>query len=230
MYLLLNLGTLAIPLAFSFGPKIQFYRSFRFLFVSILITSSVFIGWDYIFTTIGIWEFNVEYTMGIMLLNMPVEEWMFFFCIPYACVFTHEALKYYIPSTPLGKHGQLIARIISVILILTVMFFHDRLYTTVTFTLLALVLVSSLYLFRATYLGRFFFSYLITLIPFIVVNGILTSMPVLIYDNAENMGIRIGTIPLEDFFYWMLLYLFNIIIFEETRKKYKDKKSPSPRL
>ena len=96
--------------------------------------------------------------------------------------------------------------------------FHDRYYTAVTFTLLAMFLTLNLVVFRSWFLGRFFMTYLISLIPFGIVNGLLTSMPVLIYNNLENCGLRIGTIPFEDFFYSMLMLLMNITVYEHLLK------------
>ena len=64
--------------------------------------------------------------------------------------------------------------------------------------------------------GYFLISYLLTLIPFFIVNGILTdgdfdfvseTNPIVWYNDTENLSIRIITIPIEDFFYWLLLFL-----------------------
>ena len=57
-------------------------------------------------------------------------------------------------------------------------------------------------------------AWAVALIPMAFVNGILTGNPVLIYDNAENLGIRIGTIPLEDFFYNLLYMTWMISLYE----------------
>ena len=62
----------------------------------------------------------------------------------------------------------------------------------------------------------FLVSYAICLIPFLIVNGFLTAIPVVIYNDAENLGIRIYTIPFEDVFYGMLLVLMNIVIYREA--------------
>jgi lycopene cyclase domain-containing protein len=54
-----------------------------------------------------------------------------------------------------------------------------------------------------------------------VVNGVLTGLPVVIYNNMENSGIRIGTIPVEDFLYNAILLAMNIGLYEWFKLKYK---------
>ena len=63
-------------------------------------------------------------------------------------------------------------------------------------------------------LGQFLPTFFIILLPFLLVNGILTGSfiedQVVWYDNTENMGVRIFTIPVEDTMYalGMLLLVF----------------------
>jgi lycopene cyclase domain-containing protein len=63
------------------------------------------------------------------------------------------------------------------------------------------------------------------LIPFFIVNGILTGsglkQPVVWYNNAENIGIRLFTIPVEDIAYGLELILANIFFFEIFKKDYR---------
>jgi len=63
------------------------------------------------------------------------------------------------------------------------------------------------------------------MIPFLIINGVLTAMPVLIYNESEIIGIRIYTIPVEDVFYGMLLYLSVLTIYEGLKQNRDFKKN-----
>ena len=218
-YLVLNIASLAIPLAFSFEKRASFYKKWPALFPALIITATFFIIWDFWFTEINIWHFNPLYVLGFNLGNLPFEEWMFFLFIPYSCVFIHESMRYFYPVDPFEKIGKPIAVVLIIFCAIMALTFSDRIYTVVTFTLLGMFLTLNLITLKSWFLGRFFLTYLISLIPFAIVNGLLTSMPVLIYNDLENSGIRIGTIPFEDFFYSMLMLLMNITFYEHLLKK-----------
>jgi lycopene cyclase domain-containing protein len=63
-------------------------------------------------------------------------------------------------------------------------------------------------------MGWFYLAYFVSLVPFLIVNGILTSLPVVWYNNAHNLGIRLYTIPIEDTMYSLLLLLMNVWLYE----------------
>ena len=58
----------------------------------------------------------------------------------------------------------------------------------------------------------------VTVLMFIV-NGYLTWRPIVIYNEAKMLGVRLFTIPLEDFFFGFSLIGLNLIIWEYFKKK-----------
>lgn len=224
LYLLLHVFTISFPLIRSFEPRIQYAKKWRSLFPAICLTATFFLIWDILFTSQGVWGFNPVYTTGINLLKLPIEEWMFFFTVPFASVFIYESVNYFFPqikSTPTWRTFNLM---IAACLIVIAIMNRNSAYTYWNFTFTGAFLILVFFL-NPAWLGRFWIAYFIQLIPFTLVNGILTgsflSEPVVWYNDEENLGIRIITIPIEDTIYALLLLLMNITIYEHLNKRLK---------
>lgn len=218
LYLWLNFGSISIPLLYSFHPRLQLHKRFKWLFLSLILTMGIFIPWDVIFTVNGIWGFNQDYFLGVKIFSLPLEEWLFFICIPFACVFTHYALLLYIPKMKLNqKITQYIAYALMILLAIIVVLNIDKWYTVVNFSL-AIPLTWTVLNHNLKLLQHFFLTFLVMLIPFFIVNGVLTGSwiesQVVWYNNAENLGLRMGTIPVEDSIYAYSMILMNLFLFE----------------
>ena len=187
-----------------------------------VIPALLYIVWDIYFTSKGVWSFNPEYITGIKLYNLPLEEVLFFFIVPYCCLFIYACVRAYFPNLVNKKGAYLFLQIIAMVLLITGLIFKGKDYTSWTFILTGFFIVM-LFKFRKFFKGfdavSFLVSYAICLIPFLIVNGFLTAIPVVVYNNAENLGIRIYTIPFEDAFYGMLLVLMNIAIYEKIKSQ-----------
>ena len=111
---------------------------------------------------------------------------------------------------------------------ITLWYWYDRWYTLVNF-MYGLVLLGIAYNYFRSKLRPFLATYIVILIPFFLVNGILTGTgiedQVVWYNNDENLGIRMLTIPVEDTIYnlGMLLTVFlSIEYFEGKKEKEND--------
>ena len=200
----------------------RYIRRWKAVLSGILITALFFIVWDILFTKIGVWSFNPRYHSGIEFFDLPIEEWLFFFCIPYASLFIHFAFQYFFPKYSLSKTSvKIIYGILMAILLPTIFLQYNKWYTVVNYSILVLVLTYTIFK-RPHILGVFFSTFLIVLIPFSIVNGILTGSfidePVVIYNNAENLGIRLGTIPIEDIGYAFSMLLMSLVLIEKIEK------------
>lgn len=200
----------------------HFIKYWKQVFLSIAIVSILFISWDIVFTWQGIWGFNKNYLVGFNILNLPIEEWLFFICIPYASIFTHYAIRYFLPKVSLSPSvTKSITIVLIIVLTLVVIFNTDKAYTFYNFSLLLLLLLYSL-ITKNVDLSTFYISFVAILIPFFIVNGILTGSfiedPVVWYNNDENLGIRLGTIPIEDIGYAFSLIFLNILLIEKFKR------------
>ena len=61
--------------------------------------------------------------------------------------------------------------------------------------------------------------YVVHLVPFLLVNGVLTYLPIVWYNNSYNLGRRIVSIPVEDTMYSMLMLLLTISVYEGLRQR-----------
>ena len=222
LYLLLNLGSICIPLLYSFEKKMRFIKNWKAVLLSLTIVASIFLIWDALFTVNRVWGFNSDYHLNFEFFQMPIEEWMFFFCIPYASVFIHYSLEYFKPKLLIPeKFTRRITLFFILFFIPVIIMNTDRLYTSVNYSFLVAILLLGFF-YGTQYLRRFYISFLIILIPFFIVNGVLTGTgieePVVLYNNAENLGIRLLTIPIEDIGYAFTMIYGNVFLIEKFKK------------
>ncbi len=176
-----------------------------------------FLVWDYFYTAWGVWGFNEEYLLGIHLANLPLEEILFFVVVPFACLFIYECLRYYVPKDYLKPAAPYISATLALVLPIIALFNIGALYTSVTFCLVAFLVVLAQFVYKVKWMGWFYLAYLVSLVPFLIVNGMLTYLPVVWYNDAHNLGIRIFSIPVEDTMYSLLLLLMNVWLYERIK-------------
>jgi lycopene cyclase domain-containing protein len=83
-----------VPLVASFWPALKFYRNIRSLLYSISLIVVLFVAWDIVAVKRGHWFFNPSGVWDWRIINLPVEEVLFFVVIPFCCIFTWEVIQY----------------------------------------------------------------------------------------------------------------------------------------
>jgi len=221
LYFLINIASLSIPLLYSFQKKMRFIQYWKTVLFGIVIMAIPFLIWDIWFTKIGVWGFNTKYLLGINILNLPIEEVLFFFCIPYASIFTHYALLHFFPNLKLSsKITSILNKLLFLVAISIVLFNYDKWYTLINFLVFSVFLVYAL-VSKDAIISSFYITFLVILLPFFIVNGLLTGSfideQVVWYNNAENLGIRLGTVPIEDVFYAFSMLYGPILVIERLK-------------
>ncbi|MEI5986019.1 MULTISPECIES: lycopene cyclase domain-containing protein [Sphingobacterium] len=229
-YLLINILTISICFIFSFDKRIRFDRYFMDFLKAATLVAIPFIIWDAWFTKIGIWWFNETYLLGISLAGLPLEEILFFFCIPFSCVFTYFCLNKFFNLEWMDAFNNIIVWLTVIVTSVIALRFHELQYTFVTalVTLLSILILN--FGLKMESIGKVSFIYGLLMLGFLPVNGVLTGTglesPIVNYNSNEFMNIRIGTIPIEDAVYGYVLIIWNVFFFEKFshEKKSRDKK------
>ncbi len=220
-YLLINLGTVLVPLLLSFEKKLAYYKKFRYVALSILTVSPAYIVWDHIATVRGDWGFSPEYLLGFYLFDLPLEEVLFFITVPFSCLFIYETVSFYIRERQLNiyKYAYLIP---GVFFIALAVIFRDQYYTSTVTAFSGIFLIAGEFLYpRLLRESNYWLFLLITYVPFLIVNYLLTFPPIVWYSDKAIWGPRFITIPWEDFFYSFSMISFWYLFYKIYQKKVK---------
>lgn len=227
-YLVINICIVLIPLLLSFEKNVRFYTKLKNVFSSVIVVGLIFLIWDSIATKNGDWSFNSEYTGSIKMFGLPLEEILFFITVPYSIILIYESLTYYLKDRTfdLNKNYFLVMFVLFVIAALVNI---NKNYTATVLIFCSIIFLFLFFYDKKVYTSRIsVLTILISYIPFLVVNYILTSLPIVEYNPDAILGIRITTIPIEDFFYsfamisgWLIVYN----IFKGNDIKLKSKSS-----
>lgn len=225
LYTLIILSTISGPLLLSFDKKVHFYTYWKAFIPAIILVGLIFLAWDEFFTIKEIWGFNPNYIERIYIGHLPIEEICFFIVVPYACVFIYEVLNSYFPNFSTKKIGHYFAFVFTFSGLTFAIVNMENWYTSSACIISALLTIGIYFVNRAKWYGNFVFAYVVCLIPFLIVNGILTGavtdQPIVWYSEEHIMGPRIITIPLEDLYYnySMLLPIFGLYEYFKGKMK-----------
>jgi len=224
-YILINFFTIIICFVASFDMRIHFNKLFGKFLLSSTIVAIPFIAWDIWFTAKGVWWFDLNYTLGFKIAGLPIEEWLFFYCIPFACVFTYYCLEKFFSLAWATALNNLIVFTAFIVLGVVGLLYYERIYTLLTVTVTITTLFYLHFIAQKEWIGKASFVYLVLMPGFFAVNGILTGSfipsPVVNYNPGDFLGVRMGTIPVEDAVYGYSQFLLNIYVFKKITKNEK---------
>ena len=190
-----------------------FYRQWRAVFPAIVLVGAFYIYEDVIATARGNWSFAPELTGELLILGLPLGEWLFFITVPYACIFIYACVRGYVREKQ-TRVPRWIPLAVAVLAVIAAWMFRNQGYTVVVMgvtgaTALLLAVVRPDLLGSRQFRIAMAFSYGM----FLIVNGFLTGIPVVLYGENAIWGIRVITIPLEDFFYNFCLLSLNFLFY-----------------
>jgi len=202
LYSLIALVSVAGPLALSFDEKVHFWTHAPAVGLAILTVGLLYLLWDAFVTARGDWQFNPVYTGDFRIFGLPTGEILFFIAIPYACLFVYECVVGYFGNAVWFEVNPVTLYCGALAFVGAAWLFRNLGYTFIAMASVA-VFLSTLAIGAPTLVGTsaFWIWTAISFTLFVVVDGLYTSLPTIFYNPKAIWGLRIGSIPLEDFFY-----------------------------
>lgn len=221
-YLLINFLTIIICFVASFDKRIRFDRHFGTFLISSTIVAIPFIAWDVWFTARGVWWFNTDYTLGLVIAGLPLEEWLFFYCIPFSCVFTYYCLERFFDWSWTNAFNNIIVFVTIIVCAVVALLHTDKIYTLVTALFTIGTVIYLHFIAQKEWIGQASATFFVLMLGFFAVNGVLTGTglesPIVNYNPGDFLGIRMGTIPIEDAVYGYSQFVLNIYFFKLIQK------------
>jgi lycopene cyclase domain-containing protein len=220
LYLWIDLAILAIPLALSFDKKVHYVSKWPAVLAATAIVAAVFVPWDVLKTAADVWGFNKRYVGEFAFFGLPAGELLFFVVVPFSCLFIYEVVRAYFRERPV-RVARWVWLVVAAGLVIAAVLFREQTYTlTVLLSVAAVLALAALWQPDLLRSFHYWLAIGLTYIPFLIFNGILTSVPLVVYNGAEIWGLRVYTIPVEDFFYSYALLGLAVLVYRPFRRRW----------
>lgn len=181
--------------------------------ISITLSALFFVAFD-MYATELFWNFNTKYILGTFLYKIPLEEFLFFFSVPFACLFIWENIRN--PQETTTDFTALLTLIFSAVGMYGL---NHRIWYTVSVCCMMLVCIALDKILRTgLFRNKRFYMFLIVVnILTLIFNFYLTARPIVLYDFQFKTNLNVLTIPIEDFIFGTALLTLNTLLYEKLR-------------
>lgn len=220
-FLLLNLFVVLIPFVLALDKKAIGIASLKSIILPSLIVAFVFSEIPVFLTGLRVWSFNPAYLIGVSYRGLPLEEYLFIFTSSFTGLGIYNYLNTKFPKNDLQKFSLALSHLMIGICIAFLFFAYAKWYTVITFASLLLLLIGVEYVNTLRFMYRFYRAFVVSLIPFYCCYGIICNLPIIQYDERQNVGFNLAKIPFENHFLMMAMLLLSVYLFEvfKSRKK-----------
>lgn len=218
-FLLLALGLLVLPLVFHIRKKIFKDGSFKAALGAGLISAIIFSTLAVVLQLLGILIYSADKTIEIFVKDIPIEQYLLNFSFSLVGVSLYQYLNIRFPKNDLQRYSLAVSNLLLGLCIAFLFFGYSKWYTLLTFSTLLLVLFLIEYVGKLRFMYRAYRAFVVILIPFYLVYGILFWNGILKVSQNGLFGLYIAKIPLENHFIMLSMLLVSIYMFEFFRSK-----------
>lgn len=214
-YLLINLCILLVP-SIAYLLNHHKVRWLKQRLLPLLVIGIPFVYWDQQVAKIGHWGFSAAHITGITVFRLPIEEVLFFISVPLAMLTIYDGIR-------IKKKVSLVSAraIIAGIGILAGLLANISKPNSYSSIVAAVTIAVAFWLYvdkDHISTKKFWAFHAWGLFLFIITNSILTAIPIVTYGPDFITNARIGTIPIEDFFYNFSMLTGYILVYDYAKK------------
>jgi len=215
IFLIILILIFIVPLFFIITGKCDFRKKLRYAVPAILISGFLFLLWDIRFTEAGVWSYDADFTLGIFYKGLPLEQWLFYLIIPCSGLVIYEVIKARFSALDWNNAFTAIGLLMVVGLAIAAYIYCVQVYTFYCSLLTAVYLGYTIFRMQfKSHLTHFFLSYLVVLVPYFLLSGILSWNLAIEYHQEQVLNVRFWMMPVENLVFLFLLMLMNTTVYE----------------
>lgn len=220
-FLILNFFIVLIPFALMLDRKVKNTADIKNTLLPSLIVMFVFSEVAVFLTGLKAWNFNQIYLVGSSYRGLPLEAYLFLFSFSFAGLGIYNYLNIKFPKNELQKYSLTFSNLMMGICIAFLFFGYTKWYTAITFAFLILLLFGVEYINKLRFMYKFYRAFVVMLIPFYIIYGIICNLPIIVYDIKQNIRFSLFKIPFENYFFMMATLLLGVYLMETLKSRKK---------
>lgn len=218
-FLFLTLGLIVFPYFLHLDKKILNKETFKATISASLVSAIIFSAITLAMQLAGLLFFNIDSTIGVVIGHIPLELYLLNFSFSFAAVSVYQYFNIRFPKNDLQKYSLAVSNLLLGLCVAFLFFGYTKWYTLLTFATLAIVLFSIEYIGRLRFMYKAYRAFLVMLVPFYLVYGILFWNGVLHVAENQLTGMFVAKIPIENHFVALSMLLVSVYIFEFLMRK-----------
>ncbi len=216
-----SLGVLLIPLIFHLEHKIFTDGNLKSGILVSLFSTVLLSMVGLMFVHFQVINFQTQQTIGVFLLQLPLEQYILNFSVSLASIGLYLYLNLKFPTNTLQRYSLAVSNLLLGLCIAFLFFGYAKIYTLVTFSTLFVLLFVIEYLGKIRFMYRAYRVFAVILVPLFVIFAVSINQGIMVVDDAETFGVKLVGVPVEHFFATLFASLLSIYLFEMLKAKNK---------
>lgn len=218
-FLFIGLVTLMFPFLFLADKKITFKNLQKPVLWSSIAAFVPYSLLTVFFASAGIWVYEDQYLLNVFVLHVPVEHYLLNFALCFSGAMVYSYVNQKFDNNNLQKYSLAFSNLLLGICVAFIFFGHKFSFTLIAFSLMLLILFLVEYVGKLRFMYRFYRSFLLMLMPAIVVFGLLKMIPIIKYPHTDALKVATLGGVAENTVLFFAMFLICIYTYEAVKQK-----------